>query len=57
MAPVHRLAIELSDQRAAARDFHKYTQIELKDRSLEHRITAKRFSATGVIRTAFHISY
>jgi hypothetical protein len=44
MAPVHRLAIELSDQRAAARDFYKYTKIELKDRSLERRITAKRFS-------------
>ena len=44
MAPVHRLAIELSDQRAAARDLYKYTKMELKKWSLKLRITAKRFS-------------
>jgi hypothetical protein len=52
MAPVHRLAMELSDQRAAARDFYRYTQMDLKDRSLEHRITAKRFTAIAVIARA-----
>jgi hypothetical protein len=49
MAPVHRLAIELSDQRAAARDLYKYTIMELKKRRLKLRITAKRFSATALI--------
>jgi hypothetical protein len=43
MAPLHRLAIELSDQRNAALP-QQTSPLKLKRRSLYHSITAKRFS-------------
>jgi hypothetical protein len=48
MAPVHRLAVELSDQRGSTQP-QQMNGVILKKRSLYHSITAKRFSPTGLI--------
>ena len=48
MALAHRLAVELSDQTGCVPRFKQSSQMQLEKRSLNHRITAKRFSATAI---------
>jgi hypothetical protein len=49
MAPAHRLAVELSDQTGGVPQLEQTSQVESEKRDLNHRITAKRFSATAFI--------
>jgi hypothetical protein len=53
MAPVHRLAVELSDQGEAAALLPPTNGLVMKNVALVHRITAKRFSPTHVMGDAF----